>query len=507
MTMSDLVPDTEMELKKQYLALLKEKEQRLKYNYADAIFPDTGPYARDKYKKHIQFIDSTREHSFCLFGAGNQLGKTLTSCYFIRTVATGKYPHWWTGRRWDRPVSITIASVTPAQIRKAIQQKLFGRFSDLGTGMLSREDLTNPETGAIMTWNMPGTSNTIGTAEVNHVTGGKSIIEVLTYQQGRDVFQGNTSDLVLFDEEPDHYSLYSEAVRGILRNNGLFLLSFTPLKGITPLLQNFLPNKNRYFEGTHPEHKHRCITRAGIVDVPHFSETAIAAAKSEYEPHLLEARLYGIPCMGMGSVYPVKEEDIAVAPFAIPDHWPRAYGMDFGWHNTAVTWIAQNPVTGVYYVYDEYKRGQQAAYVHANAIRSRGKWIKGGCDPSGNKTEKDGSTYINDYVGLGLKITPGNNSIATGTGKIYNLMESGLFKVFATCQSWLAEFRSYQFDVNNPSKIKDEQDDHLLDATRYGISVFPYVGKSKDDIYEEEHEEFYSMSHRDEDDSDDITGY
>lgn len=506
--MSVSIPDTELELKRQYLALLKAKEQKLKYNYADAVFPDEGPYARDKYKKHIQFIKATKDHSFCLFGAGNQIGKTMSASYFIRTVATGKYPDWWEGRRWERPVSITIASVTPAQIRKAIQQKLFGRFSDLGTGMLSRDDLTDPISGELMKWNMPGTSNTIGTAEVNHVSGGKSVIEVLTYQQGRDVFQGNTSDIVLFDEEPDHYSLYSEAVRSILRNDGLFLLTFTPLKGITPLLMNFLPNKDRYFEGEHPEHRHRHITRAGILDVPHFSEAAIEAAKSEYEPHLLEARLYGIPCMGMGSVYPIKEEDIICAPFSIPDHWPRAYGMDFGWHNTAVAWIAQNPSTGVFYVYDEYKRGEQAAYVHANAIMARGKWIKGGCDPSGAKTEKDGSTYITDYQGLGLQIIPGNNAIATGTGKIYNLMESGLFKVFGTCSMWLAEFRSYQFDINNPNKIKDEQDDHELDATRYGISVFPYIAKSKDDIYEEEHEQFFSGSYRGDDEVlDDVTGY
>ena len=500
--------ETEIDLKKQYLALLKAKEQKIKYNFADAVFPDSGPYSRDKYKKHIQFITATATHNFCLFGAGNQLGKTMCASYMLRVWATGKYPDWWAGKRWDRPVSIIIASVTPSQIRKAIQTKLFGRFSDIGTGMLSKEDLTDPVTGDIMKWNMPGTSNTIGTAEVNSVFGGKSVIEVLTYQQGRDVFQGNTSDIVLFDEEPDHYSLYEEAVRGILRNNGLFILTFTPLKGITPLLMNFLPDGDRYFEGTHPEHKHRHITRAGVLDVPHFSAEALAAAKSEYAPHLLEARLYGIPCMGMGSVYPIKEEDIVCAPIDIPDHWPRAYGMDFGWHNTAAVWMAQDPVTRIFYIYAEYKRGEQAAYVHANAIKARGEWVHGGCDPAGAKTEKDGTTYITDYQGLGLRIVPGNNSIATGTGKLYNLMESGLFKVFSSCTMWLREFRSYQFDTNNPNKIKDEQDDHLLDATRYGISVFPYVAKSADNVYEEEHAQYFSMNDLAGDEPfDDVTGY
>ena len=387
-------------------------------------------------------------------------------------------------------------------------KKLFGRFSDPGTGMLSRDDLTDRETGEIMTWNMPGTSNTIGTAEVNHISGGKSEIEVMTYNQGRDVFQGNTSDLVLFDEEPDHYEIYEEAVRGIIRNEGLFLLTFTPLKGLTRLLQNFLPEGDRYFEGQHPKFPHRHITRAGILDVPHFSKEAISAAESEYAPHLKEARLYGIPCMRMGSVYPIKEDDIVVAPFDVPSHWPRAYGMDFGWHNTAVIWIAQNPTTGVFYVYSEYKRGQQPAYVHANAIMVRGKWIKGGCDPSGAQAANDGSNFIADYQSLGLMINPGNNDIATGTNKIYNLMESGLFKVMSTCAGWLKEFRNYQFDLHDPNKIKKEQDDHLLDATRYGISLFPYIAKSEDQVYEEEHEQYYSpgyMGH--ENVNDDVTGY
>jgi phage terminase large subunit-like protein len=506
--------DSETELKRQRALLLKAKEQYIKYNFAESIFPATGPYSRDKYKKHLELIKATATHNFCLFGAGNQLGKTLTAAFIIRTVATGKYPDWWEGRRWDRPVNILIASVTPAQIRKAIQTKLFGRFSDMGTGMLSKDDITDRETGELMTWNMPGTSNTVVTAEVNHVSGGKSIIEVLTYNQGRDVFQGNTSDIVLFDEEPEHYSIYAEAVRGIIRNNGLFILTFTPLKGLTKLLSNFLPNNDRYFEGEHPDEPHRYICRAGVRDVPHFSESAIKAAESEYEPHLREARLYGVPCMGMGSVYPINEDSLIVDAFEIPENWKCCYGMDFGWHNTAVVFIAKNPVTGIYYIYDEYKRGQVVADIHANAIMKpsrAGQWMRGGCDPAGNKTEADGSTYITTYKQLGLKLVPGVAKIAIGTQLIYSLMEAGLLKIMSHCTMLLAELRSYQYDEKNPNKIKDDQDDHLLDAMKYGFSVFSMIARSREDVYEDEHQEFLTPYNKrgngDDDVFDELIGY
>lgn len=499
--------DSEDELKRQYLLLLKAKEQHIKYNFADALFPATGPYARDKYPKHMQFITATKDHNFCLFGAGNQLGKSLTAAYIVRTVATGKYPDWWPGRIWNGPVEILIASVTPAQIRKAMQKKLFGKFSDIGTGVFSKDDLTDQKTGNIMTWNMPGTSNTIGIAEVNHVSGGKSSIEVLTYQQERDAFQGSTADLALFDEEPPHISLYSETVRGILRNNGLFILTFTPLKGITPLLGNFLPNNDRYFEGEHPDFPHRYICRAGVYDVPHFSEQAIKAAEAEYEPHLREARLYGVACMGMGAVYPISEDDLIVDSFPIPENWKCAYGMDFGWHNTAAVFIAKNPATGVYYIYDEYKRGNVVADLHANAIMKpsrAGTWMKGGCDPAGNKREADGSTYISTYRALGLKLVPGVAKIAVGTQFIYSLMEAGLLKIQRHCTKLLAELRSYQYDEKNPNQINDDQDDHELAAMKYGFSVFDKIAKSRDTVYEEEYVEYFTPNHKRGKDSDDV---
>jgi hypothetical protein len=60
-----------------------------------------------------------------------------------------------------------------------------------------------------------------------------------------------------------------------------------------------------------------------------------------YPEHEREARTKGIPTLGSGRVYPVAESIITVPAFAIPDHWPRIAGLDFGWdHPTAAVRLA-----------------------------------------------------------------------------------------------------------------------------------------------------------------------
>src|SRR5204862_1665566 len=94
------------------------------------------------------------------------------------------------------------------------------------------------------------------------------------------------------------------------------------------------------------------------------------------------ARSRGIPPPGAGLIFPIEDADILVDAFAIPKHWPRGYGMDVGWHRTAVIWRARDPETGTSYLYDEHYRSETAPEIHAAAIRARGSWIPGRIDPS-----------------------------------------------------------------------------------------------------------------------------
>ena len=40
--------------------------------------------------------------------------------------------------------------------------------------------------------------------------------------------------------------------------------------------------------------------------------------------------------LGVGAIYPIDEPEIIVPDRAMPDSWPRAFGMDVGWNRTAV---------------------------------------------------------------------------------------------------------------------------------------------------------------------------
>ena len=44
--------------------------------------------------------------------AANQVGKTWSAGMEVAMHATGIYPDWWTGRRWDRATTGWVAGIT-----------------------------------------------------------------------------------------------------------------------------------------------------------------------------------------------------------------------------------------------------------------------------------------------------------------------------------------------------------------------------------------------------------
>jgi hypothetical protein len=201
--------------------------------------------------------------------------------------------------------------------------------------------------------------------------------------------------------------------------------------------------------------------------VPHLSEESKNQLWGNLPPHERDARSQGIPTLGSGAVYPIVEEDILVHPFDIPGYWPRFFGMDVGWNKTACAWFALDKNSDVLYLYNEYYRGKAEAAVHADAIMARGEWIKGVIDPaSRGRSQHDGTALIQEYRNKGMDIDIADNSVEAGIFKVFDRMCSGRLKVFTTCMAWRNEFRVYRRDQEG--KIVKEND-HLMDATRYGI--------------------------------------
>jgi hypothetical protein len=218
----------------------------------------------------------------------------------------------------------------------------------------------------------------------------------------------------------------------------------------------------------------RYLVQCGWDGVPHLDEKTKRELLDSTPEYLRDARSKGEPTMGSGVIYPIPIGDIEVKPFAIPYGWKKAYALDVGWNRTACLWGAQNPVDGTLYLYSEHYKGQQLPVVHAAAIKARGEWIRGAIDPAAKgSSQKDGKQLKAEYQSLGLILTDANNELEAGLVACWQALALGQIKIFATLQSFKAEYRVYQRDEHG--KIVDGQADHLMDCMRYLWRTWPRV--------------------------------
>jgi hypothetical protein len=66
------------------------------------LFPDSGPLGREFYPKHLEFFGAGATYKERLFMAANRVGKTVAGAFEAICHLTGRYPHWWQGRRFDK---------------------------------------------------------------------------------------------------------------------------------------------------------------------------------------------------------------------------------------------------------------------------------------------------------------------------------------------------------------------------------------------------------------------
>lgn len=167
--------------------------------------------------------------------AGNQLGKTFCGAAEAAIHLTGKYPPWWDGRRFDRPVRAWAGSKTGEVTRDGVQRLLIGEPKDesqWGMGLIP---------GALLldTKRRTGVPDALDSAVVKHVSGGKSTLGFKSYDQGRQKWQGETLDCVWFDEEPD-MDIYIEGLTRTNSTGGIVFMTFTPILGMSNVVHMFI---------------------------------------------------------------------------------------------------------------------------------------------------------------------------------------------------------------------------------------------------------------------------
>jgi phage terminase large subunit-like protein len=442
-----------------------ELARRKASNRIKFLFPADGPFARSRYPKHLAFFALGTRFKTRAFIAANRVGKTLGGGGYETVLhLTGDYPDWWVGHRFSKPVDCWAAGDTKETVRDIIQTKLVGPETARGTGLIPADCL-----GRIRL--RPNGNGAIDTVEVKHVSGRTSLLGFKSYDQGRESFQGTEKDVIWLDEESDE-GIRAECALRLMTTGGLLLETFTPLKGLTPIVMKYMEGGEAAAGGI-IEGPDRAVVMAGWDDVPHLGEAEKARMLAESEPHLRDARSKGIPSMGAGAIYPVPEEDILVPDREIPAWWPRAYALDVGWKKTAALWGALDRETDTLYLYAEHYKGNAEPVIHASAIKAKGVWIPGVIDPaSAGSSQIDGKKMLTLYRNEGLLLTPAESAVEAGLSDVWQRLSTGKLKVFKSLTSWLGEYRMYRRDEKG--KIV-KANDHLMDCTRYlvrsGIKV------------------------------------
>lgn len=437
----------EVELRRE---LARRRRERKLLTY----YPETGPLRRELYVKHQEFFAAGTQHRERLMLAANRIGKTEgIGGYETALHLSGWYPDWWIGRRFDHPISAWACGDTSKTVREILQAKLLGPIGSWGTGLIPGEAIAR-------TVRATGIADTLDTIYVKHKSGGISQLTFKSYDQRREAFQGTEKDLIWLDEEPA-LDIYTECLMRTMTNNGMILLTFTPLMGMSEVVLSFLPGGKLDAEAQHGKY----VCMATWDDAPHLGKEAKEELWRSLPPHQRDARSKGIPQLGAGAIYPVPESDFVVSPFAIPDFWPRGYGMDVGWNFTAAVWGALDRQNDILYLTHEYKRSQAEPTIHATGIKAAGNWIPGFIDPaSRGRSQRDGGQLIQDYKDLGLNLQMADNAVESGLYQVWNRLSTGRIKVFNSLSSWLMEFRLYRRDEKG--RVVKEND-HEMDATRY----------------------------------------
>ena len=444
-----LSPEERLEL----YELLQIADRRKRENALAAYKP---------YAKQVAFHAAGASFRERLFMAGNQLGKTLSGGAEVAMHLTGRYPDWWPGKRIANANRWIAGSESAELTRKGVQRMLFGPpeiEAEWGTGMIPKKlilDISRRQ----------GVADAIASAVIRHEpTGDVSTIQLQSYDQGRTKWQADTVDGVWFDEEPP-LDLYSEGITRTNVTQGPVIVTFTPLLGMSDVVKRFLVDKQ---PGS-------MVVNMTIEDVTHYSPEQREAIIAAYPEHEREARAKGIPMMGSGRVFPIIESAIKCEAFAIPPHWPRIVGIDFGVdHPAAIVWMAWDRDTDTLYVYDCWRERGRTPAEQALVYRPRGAWIPAAWPHDGLQRDKgSGVQLAKQYAAAGVSMLPeratfedGSNGLEAGVGEMLQRMQSRRLRVFSHLNDWFEEFRMYHRKDGIIVPLMDD----LLSATRYAMMM------------------------------------
>ena len=465
---------------------------------------------RTKTIKRIEYVGEevqrcyrvkSETHTFIIddYVATHNCGKTIAGCMEMAFHLTGNYPAWFKGHKieprtnvtsGEKEISCWVIGTDTKTVRDSLQAKLVGTVAKEFTDGCIHADLIDRDS-VIMA---RGVTGLVGTIYIRHKSGCKAKLQFRSYEQGRGNLQSATVDACYCDEEPPS-DIMGEIRARLGATGGFLYMAFTPLSGMTPLVQEFWAHDN-------PDKFLVCLS---AYEALHYSPEKLRKLESKYaglSESERQARMNGIPTMGSGVVFPVDDKDIWFDyEGKIPETWERIGGLDFGRgdHPTAVVWCARDPMTDTVYVYDCIETIRKSVAENASLMRRRGAWIPisyphdlmrdSGVSVSNDKLKQtEGYRYKQMYEDEGVTLTPTNAKTVEGSTKVEvgicemrQRMLEGRLKVAKHLSEWFKEKQTYRYgEDGKPIKEKD----HLLDATRYAIIMLRYAVSEREAMFD-----------------------
>jgi len=414
--------------------------------------------------------------------AANRIGKTVSTCYETAYHLTGRYPDWWQGKRFSKPVTAFVAGEGWEQVARVLQDELIGTKDikikeQIGTGAIPRECIVTD------TMRCDG-ANVIG-VEIRHTSGANSYLLFGNYTQEVRNLQGFKLDFVVFDEQPPD-DVFSELVTRTATTQGQVLCSFTPLKGLNGLVSKFWYHEEGY------EH-----VRVAWNDVPEYDpwgepfllNTTRRQLERDYLPHEREARIAGIPVMGQGAVFQIRNWPTYKTgdfDFKAMNHIERVMALDLGLvrDKTVVSLMYWNPRTQEAWLHSQLVvKGTE----EANPLNYINHLIRPevfGCPIVLPSDANTAGRYTMSSLSLralfeeyNLNVHPQpimnppdaegkvNNHKSFGVNMMRQMLELGTLKINENCVEFLREAKNYFVD----EKGRFSDPDDCIDSALYAL--------------------------------------
>jgi phage terminase large subunit-like protein len=436
------------------------------------------------YQWQKDFMNASKKFKQRYLRSGNRCGKSLTEAHEFAYHLTGLYPEWWDGLviaesgHYFWAIGIDLDSTA-----NVMQKELFGTkdirlTSEVGTGTIPRSCIE------IDTFTKDG--RRLSVARIKHIDGGFNTVQFYAAAQGQDKLMGQSTKYVWMDEEAASNSdeIYAQCLTRTLESEGHIAFTSTPEQGLSSLNVKFEEDDTGKLY----------IQQATWDDCIHITPDMEAEMLAGIPTYQHDMRRNGLPVIGSGAVFPVKDEDVVVKPFLIPDHWKVCKAIDIGKTSDSSTWVqgAYDPDGDCYYIIEEWE-GDNAKDPLLGAPTAMAASLKSNQystapivvphDAGLNSSSPE--AYARQLIKLGCSVhrqsfrnpvdlklglfnidqTKTHNAREPGLAEMRWLMETGKLKVFNTCINWLREKRSYYYKADG----KTSKPDHTLDASRYCI--------------------------------------